>query len=158
MVRKQRIYLDTSIISAYWYHGGDDLLLGRRAATRAWWDEERDQYDSFCSAVVVTELRRGRFSEQKRCIRMAEKLRHLPVSRPVRRLVDLLFDANVIPRTELEDAFHLALAVVHNVDFLLTWNYAHLANPHVQRQLQRLCQKEAIGMPLLVSPESMPQV
>lgn len=46
----------------------------------------------------------------------------------------------------------------NGIDFLLTWNYAHMANPMVQARLDELCRKQDILPPLMVSPESIPQV
>jgi hypothetical protein len=34
-------YLDTSVISAFWYEGADVAMLARRLHTREWWDMER---------------------------------------------------------------------------------------------------------------------
>jgi hypothetical protein len=38
MAKKPTVYLDTTIVSAYWYEGGDVLAVGRRFMTREWWD------------------------------------------------------------------------------------------------------------------------
>jgi len=56
------------------------------------------------------------------------------------------------------DALQLALAAGHQADYLLTWNYAHLANPVTQAKSERLLLKWQWRSPLLVSPESIPQV
>jgi hypothetical protein len=53
---------------------------------------------------------------------------------------------------------HLAVAAAHEVDYLLTWNYAHLANPVTQGKAERLLEGRRLRTPLLVSPESIPQV
>ena len=53
---------------------------------------------------------------------------------------------------------HVALATVHGMQYLLTWNYAHMVNPNVQERLARLCDEWKLAAPLLVSPEQIPQV
>jgi hypothetical protein len=63
----------------------------------------------------------------------------------------------VPPKKEL-DAAHVAIATVHKMDYLLTWNYAHMANPVVQERLERLYESATGTAPLMVSPESIPQV
>lgn len=50
------------------------------------------------------------------------------------------------------------LSAAHGIDYLLTWNYAHLANPIAQGSLERICRSLRLRAPLLVSPESIPQV
>ena len=42
--KKPTVYLDTTIISSYWYEGTDVLALGRRLSTREWWEAERTQF------------------------------------------------------------------------------------------------------------------
>jgi hypothetical protein len=39
--KKPPIYLDTTVLSWYWYEGTDVLALGRRIATCEWWETER---------------------------------------------------------------------------------------------------------------------
>ena len=56
------------------------------------------------------------------------------------------------------DAKQLAIAAGHEVDYLLTWNYAHLANPVTQAKAEHLLTRRSLRAPLLVSPESIPQV
>jgi hypothetical protein len=43
------------------------------------------------------------------------------------------------------------------MDYLLSWNYAHLVNPVAQKQLEIVCQEHGLRAPLLVSPESIPK-
>jgi hypothetical protein len=62
------------------------------------------------------------------------------------------------PAKEEMDASHLAIATIHEMDFLLTWNYAHLANPVVQAGLIKLWESADLVATLMVSPESIPQV
>jgi hypothetical protein len=55
------------------------------------------------------------------------------------------------------DAAHLAITAAHGIDYLLTWDYAHMADPLVQARFDSLCAAEGVTAPLLVSPESIPQ-
>ena len=53
----------------------------------------------------------------------------LEITRPVEDVAQFYIDRLVMPNDPGGDALHLALAVVHRVDVLLTWNCRHLANP-----------------------------
>ena len=64
----------------------------------------------------------------------------------------------LVPPNKTGDAAHLAIAAAHRMDFLLTWNYAHMANPIVQTRFDAMCAAAGLVAPLLVSPESIPQV
>ena len=61
-----------------------------------------------------------------------------------------------MPRNKPGDAAQLAVAVVHRMDYLLTWNYAHLANPVTQARGEVVVAKLEYRMPWLVSPDSIP--
>jgi hypothetical protein len=52
----------------------------------------------------------------------------------------------------------MAVSTAHGVDYLLTWIYAHLANPLAQERLEAICHEFKLRAPLLVSPETIPQV
>ena len=54
------------------------------------------------------------------------------------------------------DALHLALAIHHKMDYLLTWNHAHLANADVQRKVAALCTELKWRLPYIVSPNTIP--
>ena len=60
-------------------------------------------------------------------------------------------------QSQQADAFHLAFAVVHRIDYLMTWNQAHLANPEMLPRLSALCRKRGWRAPLLVTPETIPR-
>ena len=63
---------------------------------------------------------------------------------------------NLVPAEKPGDALQLAVCSVHKIDYLLSWNYAHLVNPISQERLKEACGKLQLRVPLLVSPESIP--
>ncbi len=44
-------------------------------------------------------------------------------------------------------------AGVHEVDFLLTWNCKHIANPHNRHRIQKCFDRHQIRMPVICTPE-----
>lgn len=50
------------------------------------------------------------------------------------------------------DAGHLAFASMHGVDFLLTWNCAHLANANKTKHLSVLNGRLGLSVPILTTP------
>ncbi len=155
---KPTVYLDTSLVSAYWYEGGDVALLARRFHTREWWDIERRHFSVLTSGFSEGELRAGRFPRQRDCLKMVRRLGYLSATATSRELAKEIVRLAIVPPNKATDAAHLATAAVHGVDYLLTWNYSHMANPVVQRRLEALCEATDLTVPLLVSPESIPQV
>ena len=154
---KPSVYLDTSIISAYWYEGGDLVSFVRRVKTREWWEAESGQFSIWLSAATIDELNAGHFPRQSDCLAMARRVRSLPTTRLMREIVAEILDQGVIPQGKPGDAFQMAASAAHEIDYLLTWNYAHLANPIAQAKLEAICRMRGLRVPLLVSPESIPQ-
>jgi hypothetical protein len=155
---KPTVYLDTSIISAHWYDGSDVAMLARQLKTRDWWIAEREHFNSVSSAFTEAELRAGVFPRQAECVRMIRRLPYIRMTQAARLFIQELIGAKVVPSNKPADAAHLAVATVASTDYLLTWNYAHMANPVVQKSLERLCDSAGLRAPLMVSPESIPQV
>lgn len=157
-MKQPTVYLETSAISAFWYEGADVAMLARRLHTREWWEAERRHFDLWSSAFTEAELQAGVFPRQAECLKKVRRLRYLPVKATVRNLLEELVRLKVVPPHKEADAAHLAMAAVHEIDYLLTWNYAHMANPVVQAQFDKLCAAAGLVAPLMVSPESIPQV
>jgi predicted nucleic acid-binding protein len=155
---KPTVYLDTNVISAYWFGGRDTLALVRRQSTREWWDNEREHFSVWASAASEDELSAGVYARRTECLRFVRRLRYLPIDQATRRVAAKLVDLGVVPAEKPGDALQMSVCVVHGIDYPLSWNYAHLVNPVAQQQLEVVCRKLSYRAPLLVSPESIPKV
>ena len=152
------VYLDTSFISALWYEGNDVSVLARRFHSREWWDHEREHFRVVTSVATEQELTAGHFPRQSECLRTVRRLNYIPPTKLVREFAQRCLDTGLVPAGKGVDAIQLGLCVVHSVDYLLSWNYAHLANPVVQQKLNDLCNRAKLRTPWLVSPETIPQI
>ncbi len=54
-----------------------------------------------------------------------------------------------------EDALHIAVAAVNNVDFIVTWNFKHINNPALKRYIGNVVLGMGYGMPEICSPEEL---
>ena len=156
-MKKPTIYLDTNIVSTLHYDGTDINGLARRMATRDWWDTERRGVELFGSIITEQELAEGVYGSQQECVRFVRRLKYVPISVEVRRLAAVFLDQKLVPPNKPGDAAQLAVAVAHRMDYLLTWNYAHLANPATQARGEVIVAKLGYRMPWLVSPDSIPR-
>lgn len=152
------MYLDTSVYSAYWYPGNSAELIARRNQTREWWEFERQHFQLVSSAFAETELRAGVFRQRADCLKMCGRQTFLVINRKAKEFQEELLREKLVPENKPIDAWHLAMAVIHCCDYLLTWNYSHLANLDVQARLVGLCKHQSLFVPWLVSPETVPQV
>ncbi len=155
---KSTAYLDTSFLSAYWYRGKNEMLLNRRRVTRDWWVWERRHFRLWTSSVVEDELAEGVFPGQRESLKMCRQVVYCQVTREAKQFWRELLEARIVPENKPLDGWHLALAACHQLDYLVSWNFSHLANSDVQKRLDVLCSRRHWPSPQLVTPASIPQV
>jgi len=72
----------------------------------------------------------------------------------VAALADLLVKEQVMPAPSVAgDALHVAAATIHRMDYLLTWNVRHLANPNKRTHFAVICMRLGLAPPQLVTPD-----
>jgi hypothetical protein len=67
----------------------------------------------------------------------------------------LLVARGAIPRRKAADAAHLAVATVHRIQFLLTWNCTHLANAETWAQVHVVCAQLGYAAPIVCTSEAL---
>jgi hypothetical protein len=156
-MQKKSVYVETSVLSAYVDERDDIASRFQRRETIHWWRQERDRFVAFCSELVLAELERGFFPGQRRAVTMAKSLLFLPVTDAVVGVGKYYVEHHVMPRSDIGDAYHLALACVHEVDYLLTWNCKHLANASKIERVQTLNLRLGLATPALLTPPMLIQ-
>jgi hypothetical protein len=153
-----KLYLETTIPSYLTARRSkDSRLAADQETTEEWWRERRAGYELFVSATVLREAAGG--SEEYARARM-NALRGLPqlVETPESEaLAERLLVEGVIPIVAAPDAVHLALAAVHGMDFLLTWNCKHIHNPHLERRIEASCRALGFTPPVICTPADLMQ-
>jgi hypothetical protein len=70
-------------------------------------------------------------------------------------LTQRILDSRLLPPDADRDAAHIALATIHQMDILLTWNCRHIANATLQAQLRKLADGAGFNLPVICTPEEM---
>jgi len=60
-----------------------------------------------------------------------------------------------LPRKALYDALHIAMASIHGIEYLLTWNCRHIANAHLRRRISEINTRMEIFIPIICTPEEL---
>ena len=151
-----RLYIESSVVS---YRAArpsrDVVVLAHQEITRAWWERCLPQYDVCISQIVVEEIRRGDPVAAARRLDSVSSFYSLPTSREVEELAAIYLDELVFPEKALRDTLHVAVASVHNIDYLVTWNCAHIVNAHIRRRLAEINLREGVSIPIICTPEEM---
>jgi hypothetical protein len=148
------IFIETTIPSLYVSRPLRDLLqLARQELTREWWDTQRQQFDLFTSQLVLDEAADGETAKASERLQLLAGIPLLDLNEPVRVLAKKLVSTGILPRIAGRDAFHLAAAGVHRMDFLLTWNCKHIANPFIADRLHACFLDAGVHLPVICTPE-----
>ena len=67
----------------------------------------------------------------------------------------MLVDEGPLPRRAALDALHIAVAVMGGIEYLLTWNFTHLANATIRSQIERKCRSKGLEPPIICTPEEL---
>ncbi len=79
----------------------------------------------------------------------------LALTDEVTGLAQKLVLETVIPEKKGEDALHVAAAVIHGLDYLLTWNLSHIAKAEARGKIGRLCRLVGYEPPVICTPEEL---
>jgi predicted nucleic acid-binding protein len=156
-MKKPSVYFDTSFFSALHYSGRVLECIHRQVKTQEWWRHERRHYELWNSNIVERELSNGVFRDQLQSLAAAKRIRYLVRTVAVDQIMRNYLALKIVPENKFADAYHLAFCAVYEMDYLMSWNYAHLANPEVQVLLMKENTKTGLKTPKLVTPDSIPQ-
>ena len=87
-----------------------------------------------------------------------EILKNIPlliINEDILEIARELIAKNIIPEKAAEDGLHIATSIVHNVDYLLTWNCKHIANPEIQRNIAQYLSEVGLYLPFICTPEQL---
>lgn len=60
-----------------------------------------------------------------------------------------------LPRQAADDAAHIAIAVTNGVDYLVTWNFRHIANAAMRARIERVCRQSGYEPPVICTPNEL---
>jgi hypothetical protein len=66
--------------------------------------------------------------------------------------------AGSLPAKAGADALHIAVAAVHGMHYLLSWNCAHIANAMTRRKIESACRRAGYDPPMLCTPRELMEV
>ena len=137
---KPTVYIETSVIGYLTsWPSGDLIVAARQKITRDWWRDAPAKYELIVSDVVLREAGTGDPQAVKDRLAALNGLPILPAARAAQDLVDALLAQAAVPSTEPEDAAHIALAVVNGIEYLVTWNFKHIANATMRLKINKVC-------------------
>jgi len=151
-----KIYLETTIISYLAARPSKDLITAaHQQVTRDWWQNRRRDFDLFSSQLVIQESSAGDAAVAQARLQLLSDISLVQVSVDCVSLARALVEKGPIPEKAAVDALHIAIATVHGMDYLLTWNCKHIANAEMQKAVKRICRNAGYEPPVICTPEEL---
>ena len=128
--------------------------MARQVVTVEWWGRAFEKYELVVSEFVFEEARCGDAQAAQRRLDAIKDLASVDTQNlDVEMLAKALTDRKALPATARFDALHIAAAACNGVEFLMTWNYKHLANPVQLDFVDQVCMDAGYQSPRIVTPD-----
>lgn len=153
---KQSVYIETTVLSYLTSRPSRDLLVAaHQQVTVEWWENGLPSFEAFISPLVIEEASRGDETAARLRLEKIAGFSIVEINEEVRRLAELYFENIQIAEKARGDAYHLAVAAYHGMDFLVSWNFGHILNPRVKAAVQQINAVQGISTPLICTPEEL---
>jgi predicted nucleic acid-binding protein len=153
---KPKVYLETSIISYLTSRPSRDLIIAaNQQITQEWWQFRQDAFELYVSELVIQEASAGDKTAAKQRLQTLEGIPELRLSEEIVVLAEKLIKDGALPQNAVEDALHIAIATLNGVDYLLTWNFKHLANATMRYKIEGVCRLLGYEPPVICTPQEL---
>lgn len=153
MEKRLRIYVETSVISAY--HFAPKLM---KSATRLFFEKaSKEGYELYTSEVTIAELEKARVEVREKSLGIIRRfgLKVAPRTSEARELADEYVKRGMIPGKYRMDAEHIAIASTMGYDVLVSWNLAHIVKLKTKRMVQIINREKGYMVPVIIRPDEV---
>lgn len=152
----KKVYLETSFISYLTARPSRDLVAAaRQQITVEWWNRHRERFSLHVSGLVLREASLGNPLAAAARLAAASDIPVLTASVEAELLARTLLAEGTLPAKAQDDAAHIAIATVHGMDFLLTWNFRHIANAERREAVATVCRMAGYAPSVICTPEEL---
>lgn len=148
-----KVYIETSVPSYLTARSNKDIrVTANQNSTKEWWDTQRTYFDLFISEFVLAEAGLGDPKAAEKRLAAISEIPVLMATDDVKILARALINRGSIPSKAELDAYHIAIAAVNGVDYLLTWNCTHIANAVMRPKIESICRQLGFEPPIICTP------
>jgi predicted nucleic acid-binding protein len=153
---KPSVYIETTIPSYLTAWPSRDLVrAAHQRLTIDWWDNRRTDFNLFISEVVVAECRKGDPQAAAERLEVLQDIPMLDLLPAAQSLAEELLAQVPLPEKATTDALHIAIAAVHKMNYLLTWNFSHIANETLRGRIEEVCKTCGYVPPRISTPSGL---
>ena len=156
MSKKASVYIETTIPSYLTARPSNDIrVMANQNITIEWWENCRLKFDIYISEFVIAEALQGNQEASDRRMETIKDVPELEVTEAVKTLAKALIDEGPIPEKAEIDAYHIAVAAVNGMEYLLTWNCTHIANAIIRSRVEAVCRRHGYEPPVICTPQEL---
>jgi hypothetical protein len=150
-----RVYVETSVISYLAARPSTDAVNMTRQfqSLRLW--QAQDSFDLLVSPLVVQECLAGDAAAAQARMGFCNALVQLQMRDSALPLAQELVHSQAIPASSFVDAVHIAVASVHELDFIASWNFKHIAGAIPRQRVEACLRRLKVHVPMIATPEEI---
>jgi len=156
---KPTVYPETTIIGYLAMRVSSVLrVAANQQTTRDWWDNQRHRFELFVSRFVLDECSEGDLVAVQERLEYLERIPLLNISEDANALARALLARVPLPEKAAIDALHISVAAVNGVEYLMTWNCKHIANPSLRSRIEQVCREMQFEPSVICTPQELPEI
>ena len=153
---RPRVYIETTVISYLTARPARDVVVaGHQQSTRDWWETASRRFELVVSELVRQEAGIGDRDAARARLSILDSLATLDATAEAGGLSETLVRTAAVPRTAIRDAASIAIAAANGVEYLVTWNFRHLANAVARPLIESACRMAGFEPPTICTPEEL---
>lgn len=124
-LRKLKIYLETTILNFYYADDAQEKMED----TRILFNEiSLGHYIGYTSMSVIREISKAQEEKRKQLLELIQQfnIEILEDEPEAERIADIYVKEGIIPAKYMTDGLHIALATIHDMDIIVSWNFKHI--------------------------------
>ena len=159
MKNDKTVYIETSVVTHLTARPERDLSVAvRRVATAEWWDIQSPHFELFTSTLAIEGAERDHLWVDRQRVDALDGIIRLPITDDAYALADELLRRRALPEEARNAAMEAAVAAVHGVKYLLTWDFQNLNNTIAEPLIRGVCEQEGYRCPVICCPDALWEV
>lgn len=129
-----KLYFDTSVFN---FVLSDDVPKEKEVTERLFDEVRNGKYDIYISEIVIREVNRASKEKAKNLTELINEIviEELPIEQEVQELAKRYIAEGIIPQKYEDDALHIAVASINNLDAIISWNFAHIVKLKTKKEV-----------------------
>jgi len=156
---KASVYIESTVISYLLARPSRDIVVAaHQQITAEWWKIALPKLDPFVSQFVINEISQGDAGASKERLKAVSGFSLLEITQEIEDLANRYFKKIHIPEKARADAFHMAMATWHGLDYLVSWNCTHITSARVRIIVEGVNDSLGFITPTICTPEELMEV